>query len=414
MNAEILAIGTELLMGQIANTNAQYISMRLADIGINVYYHSVAGDNPVRIRECLGIALGRSDILIVTGGLGPTKDDLTKEIISEFFGLKLVVHQDILAKMQEFFGKLNRPMSNNNIKQAYLPEGCFVVTNSNGTAPGCIIETGSNTIVMLPGPPQEMKSMLDETVLYYLQGKSDKKLFSKYVRIFGVGESMVEQNIMDLIDNQSNPTIAPYAKEGEVTLRITAGAPSAEHAVALVEPVVDEIRRRFGDTVYSTENKDLNMVVVEMLLNGNLTISIAESCTGGSLSSKLTDIPGISQVFDRAFITYSNRSKIENLGVKAKTIEKYGAVSKETAFEMATGVLSVSGSDIGFAITGVAGPGGGTEDKPVGLVYIALADSNGEKEYKELRLWGSRQRIRNVTVLHSLDMIRRYAARRIN
>ncbi len=259
-----------------------------------------------------------------------------------------------------------------------------------------------------------MKSMLDETVLDYLQGKSDKKLFSKYVRIFGVGESIVEQNIMDLIDNQSNPTIAPYAKEGEVTLRVTAGAPSVEHAASLVEPVVDEIRRRFGDAVYSTENKDLNMVVGEMLLNGNLTISIAESCTGGLLSSKLTDIPGISGVFDRAFITYSNKSKIENLGVNAKTLEAFGAVSKETALEMATGVLSVTGTDIGFAVTGVAGPGGGSEDKPVGLVYIALADSKGEKEFKELRLWGSRQRIRNVTVLHSLDMIRRYAARRIN
>lgn len=407
MNAEILAVGTELLMGQIANTNAQYISARLPDVGIGVFYHSVVGDNPARLKECLSLALSRSDVVIMTGGLGPTQDDLTKETVASAMNRKLVLDQDSLDKMQAFFKKLNRPMTDNNIKQAYLPENCIIIRNKNGTAPGCIIEEGGKVVVMLPGPPSEMRPMLDDTVIPYFYDKSEFKLESRFLRIFGIGESAMEDRIMDLIDAQTNPTIAPYAKDGEVTLRITARYPKTGSHEDLITPVVEEIKKRLGDTVYSMENRNMEEVAAELLLSTNTTIAIAESCTGGLVSSKLTDIPGISKVFERGFVTYSNLSKIESLGVNEKTLEKYGAVSRETAIEMADGARNVSHSDLGLSITGIAGPGGGTEEKPVGLVYVALSSNTGV-ECKELNLWGGRNRIRNVTALNAFDMIRRH------
>ena len=406
MNAEILAVGTELLMGQIANTNAQYISRRLNDIGVNVYFHSVVGDNPHRLQECMDIAFRRSDAVIMTGGLGPTQDDLTKETVSGHMGRKLVLHDESLKKIEEFFKSIKRPMTQNNVKQAYLPEDCIVLTNDNGTAPGCIIEGGGKTVVMLPGPPSEMKPMFEKFVIPHFEAKSGYTLVSKYIRIFGIGESAMEEQILDLINSQENPTIAPYAKEGEVTLRLTARYDKGGENADLLSPVIHEIVRRFGDNVYSLEDKNLEEVVGELLIEKNITIAAAESCTGGLVSSKLTNIPGISQVFNRAVISYSNEAKMENLGVGAETLQKHGAVSRETAVEMAEGVRRLAKTDIGISITGIAGPGGGTEKKPVGLVYIALAD--GESTLcKELRLWGDRNRIRNVTCLHVFDMIRR-------
>jgi competence/damage-inducible protein CinA C-terminal domain len=406
MNAEILAVGTELLMGQIANTNAQYISARLPDIGIGVYYHSVVGDNPARLKECLNLALSRSDIIVMTGGLGPTKDDLTKETVAEAMNRKLVLDQESLDKMRSFFKNLKRQMTDNNIKQAYLPENSFIIRNKNGTAPGCIIEEGGKTIVMLPGPPSEMKPMFDDTVIPYFEEKSEYKLVSKFLRIFGIGESAMEDMILDLVENQTNPTIAPYAKDGEVTLRITAKYPKSMVSKDIIAPVENEIKKRLGDTVYSSENKNIEEVTAELLLETGTTIAIAESCTGGLVSAKLTDISGISSVFDRGIVSYSNKAKAETLGVKLETLDKYGAVSSETAIEMAVGVRNISHTDLGLSITGIAGPGGGSAEKPVGLVYVALASEKGI-ECKELKLWGSRSRIRNVTALHAFDMVRR-------
>jgi len=394
-------------MGQIANTNAQYISAELPKIGIGVYYHDVVGDNRERLIECFSMALSRSDIVILTGGLGPTRDDLTKETVAEVMNRKLVLDQKSLDVMIEFFAKRNRVMSENNLKQAYLPEGCIIIRNKNGTAPGCIIEEGEKTVILLPGPPSEMRPMFDETVMPYLASKSDVKLVSRYLRIFGIGESATEDRIIDLVDSQSNPTIAPYAKDGEVTLRITARYPKDGPHEDIIEPVVEEIRKRFGDAVYSDDNSSLPEVAARLLLEKKKTVSVAESCTGGLLSAKLTDIPGISAVFERCIVTYSNRSKVEELGVRQETLDKYGAVSNETAREMAEGIRRVSGSDIGVSITGIAGPGGGSAEKPVGTVYIALADKNGSKAQK-LELWGGRERIRNVACLHTFDMIRRY------
>jgi nicotinamide-nucleotide amidase len=411
MKAEILAVGTELLMGQIANTNAQYISNRLPDVGVGVYYHSVVGDNPGRLKECLQLALSRCDTVIMTGGLGPTQDDLTKETVAELMGRKLVLHQESLDKITAFFEKLNRPMAQNNVKQAYLPENSIIIRNNNGTAPGCIIEKEGKAVILLPGPPSEMKLMLEETVLPYFSEKMEYKLVSRFLRIFGIGESSMEEQLIDLIENQTNPTLAPYAKEGEVTLRVTARCSNEEEGEALIAPVVEEIIRRLGSTVYSTEGKNLEQVAGELLLKKDITVAFAESCTGGLLSSRLTDIPGISRVFDRAIVTYSNEAKVENLGVKRETLEKFGAVSTETAEEMAAGIRSVAKTDLGLSITGIAGPGGGTAEKPVGLVYIALAHRNGV-ESKELKLWGNRDRIRNVACLYAFDMIRRHVMER--
>lgn len=407
MNAEILAVGTELLMGQIANTNAQYISSRLPDVGVNVYYHSVVGDNPGRLKECLCIALKRSDIVIMTGGLGPTQDDLTKETVADVLNRKLVLHEESLNIMKSFFAKLNKTMTSNNIKQAYLPENSIIIKNRNGTAPGCIIEEGNKVVIMLPGPPNEMKPMFEDHVIPYFKNKAGHRLVSKYVRIFGLGESEMEDKLIDIIKSQTNPTIAPYAKQGEVTLRITARYEDSTESEDIITPVLNKIKERLGDKVYSTENKNLEEVVGELLIKNKITISVAESCTGGLVSSALTNIPGISQVFDRGIVSYSNKAKVENLGVKQQTLERYGAVSEETVKEMALGVRGLADTDLGLSITGIAGPGGGTKEKPVGLVYIALADRNNVK-FKKLKLWGERSRIRHVTTLHALDMIRRW------
>lgn len=407
MNAEILAVGTELLMGQIVNTNAQYISQRLNSIGINVYYHSVVGDNPVRLKSTLELALKRSDVIIMTGGLGPTQDDLTKETVSSIMGKKLILHDESLKRIEDYFKRLNRPMMKNNIKQAYLPENCIVIRNDNGTAPGCIIEKEDKIIVMLPGPPSEMKPMLEDTVIPYFKAKSPEKIVSKYLRVFGIGESMLEEKIIHLIENQSNVTIATYAKEGEVTIRLTTKTnddATALKEIAFVEKKIVEI---LGDSLYSNEGKDLYQVVGEMLIHKGVTIAFAESCTGGLISSVITDIPGISAVFDRAVVSYSNKAKVESLGVKQDTLDKFGAVSKEVAIEMAEGIRKVAGTDLGLSVTGIAGPDGGTELKPVGLVYIALASKNGTV-CKELRLAGNRKKIRNYAVLNSFDMIRRW------
>lgn len=407
MKAEILAVGTELLMGQIVNTNAQYISSKLPEVGVGVYYHSVVGDNPDRLEDSLKLALERCDIVITTGGLGPTQDDLTKETISRVCGKKLVIHEESLNKIKNYFSRLGRQMTPNNEKQAYMPEGCIVLKNNNGTAPGCIIEMGEKTVIMLPGPPVEMKPMFLDYVMPYFKNKGAYSLESVILRVFGIGESAMETKIMDLIDGQTNPTIATYAKEGEVTIRVTASVPMGQSAEQILMPVVNEIKRRTGENLYSHKDESLDSVAAGLLLENNITIATAESCTGGLISEMLTDVPGISRVFMGGAVTYSNEAKMEYLGVKEQTLKAHGAVSRETAAEMAEGIRKRLKTDIGISVTGIAGPGGGTDEKPVGLVYVGLSGDGGTIT-KELRLSGNRKKIRTITALNVFDLIRRY------
>ena len=406
MKAEILSVGTEILLGDIVNTNAQYLAKRLADLGISVYHQSVVGDNPERLFEGFRLALSRADLVITTGGLGPTKDDLTKEIAFEYFGKESVVHEDSLKVLKSHFKDMNRPMTQNNLKQAYFPGDVMVLPNNNGTAPGCIIEEEEKIVVLLPGPPREMKPMFEESVVTYLQKYQQGVLLSKVLRVVGVGESSAAEILEDILDNQTNPTVAPYAKDGEVTFRITAKADTYEEAAILIEPMEAEIRSRLGSNIYGEGNTTLESVLCEMLVNKNLTIATAESCTGGMVASTLINYPGISSVFMESAVTYSNEAKINRLGVKAETLDKYGAVSSEVAAEMAQGIAKTAGTKIGLSTTGIAGPEGGSMEKPVGLVYVGLY-MNGEVKTKMLRLSGDRQRIRQRATMQLLDWLRR-------
>jgi len=406
MTAEILAVGTELLMGQIANTNAQYISQRLAELGVCVYFHSVVGDNPARLEETLNRALDRSDIVITTGGLGPTKDDLTKEVIAKTMNRKLVFHEEVFEKVRDFFMRKHRIMVKNNEKQAYLPANCLVIPNLNGTAPGCIIEEGNKAVIMLPGPPKEMQPMFSDTVFPYLKQKKGLVLVSKMLKIFGIGESEMESRLINLIDKQDNPTIAPYVSQGEITVRVTARCANEEEASKLLNPVVNEIKEKLGSLVYSEEGESLEQVVFNLLKENGLVMATAESCTGGLLAGKITSISGASEIFEQGYITYANKAKIDNLGVLEETINKYGAVSRETALEMVNGLKKKTKASVCVSITGIAGPDGGTPEKPVGLVYIGLSISD-KVVCKSFELMGDRERIRNDACMRALDMIRR-------
>jgi len=403
--AEILSIGTELLMGQIANTNAQFISKHFSEVDIFVYYHSVVGDNKKRIKSSLLLALDRADVVITTGGLGPTQDDITKEVISEVLNKPLVVNEEILKEIRKFFIEKGKTMTINNEKQAYFPIDSILIKNKMGTAPGCLIKHNDKYVIMLPGPPSEMEPMFLQFVIPFFAKKGAYQLKSKYIRIFGIGESAMESKISDLISSQSNPTIAPYAKQGEVTLRVTARYNrEKENANDILYPTINKIKKRLGEYIYSYDNEELKVVAYKKLYNNNIKISLAESCTGGLLAKYITDIPGSSNIFDSSIVTYSNEAKIKLLGVKKDIIDQYGAVSKQVAIEMVKGLNKKTTSQLVLAITGIAGPGGGTKEKPVGLVYISL----GYKEkinVRKLNLWGSRDRIRHVTCLNAFDFI---------
>ena len=313
MVAEILAVGTELLMGQIVNTNAQYLTKRLNDVGVNVYYHSVVGDNPIRLKECLRLALSRSDVVITTGGLGPTKDDITKEAVAEIMGMKLVRDEETFRNIRCFFERVNRKMLVNNIKQADIPEGCTIIPNKNGTAPGCLIEKDGKTIIMFPGPPKEMIPMFEETIYPYLEQKTGQIIGSRMLKVFGIGESEMEMKIMDLVEAQSNPTIAPYVNMGEIVIRVTARSKNYDEAMKMIDPVIERIKERLGSDLYAYSGETLEETVVQLLIGKGISISTAESCTGGMLASKLVNVPGVSDVFTNGFITYSNQSKIDVL-----------------------------------------------------------------------------------------------------
>lgn len=404
MDCEILSVGTELLMGQIANTNAMYISGKLQEIGVNVYYHSVVGDNASRMEDVFKLALGRSDLIILTGGLGPTEDDITKEIVSQVLNKRLEFRNDVYAAIEDYFVRNNKRNAPNNRKQAYVPEGSIVVQNKVGTACGFILEVDSKIVVMLPGPPVELKPMFEDTVLPYLCNRTNRMIISKYVRVIGLGEADVCDRISSLIHEQRDPTIATYCELGEVLIRVTTSG-SREECYVKLRPVVKRIYECLGDYVYSEDGERLEEVVVKFLRESNKSISCAESCTGGLLSAKITSVSGASQVFNRGIVSYSNIAKMENLNVPREVLDKYGAVSRETAQCMADGVRYVANTDIGVSITGIAGPTGGTKEKPVGLVYIALSTKD-KVVVKETRLNGDRDKIRELTCKNVLNLIR--------
>lgn len=405
MNAEILAVGTELLLGDIVNTNAQFIAQGLAELGIDVYYQTVVGDNPERLKSAMHSAFDRADIIITTGGLGPTEDDLTKEIGAQYFGRKLVLDERALDRIKKFFDKMKRPMTDNNVKQAMVPENAVVMYNANGTAPGIIIENEKQILIMMPGPPREMKPMFSQQVKPYLASKQEYTLVSRVLRIAGVGESAMEMQVKDLIASQTNPTVAPYAKDVEAVLRITARAENADEAEKIIEPVAQEIYSRFGKSVYAEGETSMQETVAQMLVKRNKTIAVAESCTGGLVASRLIEYPGISSVLLEGAVTYSNEAKMRRLGVKRETLEAYGAVSAETAVEMAEGIAKSSGASIGLSTTGVAGPGP-SEGKPEGLVFIGVY-IEGKTYVKELNLAGKRNVIRERAAYNALDYLRR-------
>ena len=376
MKAEILCIGTELLLGDIVNTNAAFLSQQLARLGIDVYHHTVVGDNPKRLEEALKISFDRSDLVITTGGLGPTYDDLSKETICNYFNRELVLHQPSMDKLTEFFSKFPHKMSENNLKQAYQPKGAVVFPNHSGTAPGCAMEENGKIAILLPGPPREMKLMFEREVTPYLQKFSTHAIVSKDLRLFGIGESLVESLLKDLMMQSKNPTIAPYAKENEVELRITAAAPTPEQGYQMMEPIIEKIDRLVGQYIYGINVPNLQTALVDFLMKHHISISCAESCTGGLVSKSITDIPGCSAIYPGGVCSYSNDMKMKWLGVREETLLKHGAVSEECALEMAEGIRKATGADLGVSTTGVAGPDGGTDEKPVGLVYVAVSGKN--------------------------------------
>lgn len=406
MVVELISVGTEILLGNIVNTNAAYLSEQCALLGLSLYFETAVGDNEKRLEETLRTALGRSDIVILSGGLGPTQDDLTKETAARVMGKRLVLDEHSKARIEEYFqNSQNGQITENNWKQAMVPEGCIVVDNQNGTAPGIIIEEGEKAVILLPGPPGELKPMFERAIYPYLNEKRPETICSVMVKMCGVGESAAETKIKDLIDAQTNPTIATYAKTGEVHLRVTASAKDEKEAKKLIKPVLKELRNRFGSCIYTAdENVTLEKAVIDMLRERELTLTTAESITGGMLAARLTDVPGASEVFKQGLVTYCNRAKRKLLDVKKTTLKDYGAVSEKTAKEMAKNGAFITGSDICLSLTGIAGPDA-AEDKPVGLVYIACS-YNGKVTVQEYHLKGERAKIRESAVVKALTLLR--------
>jgi len=394
-------------MGQIVNTNAQFIAQKLREAGISCYHQTVVGDNEGRLLDALEFAASRSDIVITTGGLGPTADDLTKETIAKFCGVDCVLDEESLQCIKDRFSQMGRCMAQNNVKQAEMPQGCMILKNNNGTAPGAILEYNGTYFIMLPGPPFEMKGMFNDYVADFLRGKTGGGIFSKTLRIFGIGESDLEIKIANVMQNQTNPTVAMYAKIGEVTLRLAANAATQEEADKLIAPVEAEIRNTLGDMVYGEgEENSLHNVVVGMLRGRGLKLATAESCTGGLVAEKITEIPGASEVFDMGVVAYSNAQKEKLLGVPADTLAKFGAVSEEVALEMCKGAARLSGADIAVSVTGIAGPDGGSAEKPVGLVHIGIC-AGDFAECRRHTFTGSREIVRQRAAMNALDMVRK-------
>ncbi|MCK8826531.1 competence/damage-inducible protein A [Natroniella acetigena] len=406
MKAEIIAIGTELLLGQIVDTNSQWLAQQLARIGIDLYYKQTVGDNKDRVVDILQQSLKRANLVIMTGGLGPTQDDLTREAIAEALDVKLAKNEQLATEIEDFFAERDYQMTENNFKQAYLPIGAEGISNPQGTAPGVLVEQEGKIIVALPGVPQEMKVMIQEEIIPYLQDSilDDEIIKSKVMKLYGIGESSLEEEIADILEEQTNPTIAPLASRGEVKLRLTAKADSLAEAEQMIAEKIAELEERIGDYVYGYDEEGLEEAVAKLLLEHGLTLATAESCTGGLLGARLTDVSGSSAYFERGVISYSNQAKQELLGVAEETLRQYGAVSSQTAQEMALGIKKRAGTDLGLAITGIAGPTGGTPQKPVGLVYIAVADKEDVTSYK-YQFKGGRERVKFLTSQQALKLL---------
>ena len=402
MKTAILTVGTEILFGQIVNTNAAFLSRELNNLGYDVMYHYSVGDNPGRLAELIEFAFRDCDMIITTGGLGPTQDDLTKEVIAQAMGDRLVVSPEALSALKDRYERSGRPMTENNLKQANMPESAQILPNDQGTAPGFWLEKKGKIIVSMPGPPREMTNMFEKEVKPRLISRQDSVIYYKILRTFGLGESKMETVLLPLIDGQTDPTIATYAKEGECSLRIASKRPTKEEAEAAVADMTARVMDIIGEYVYSTDNEELADVVANMLLDKNITISCAESCTGGLFAGTLINTDGISKVFDRGIVTYSNEAKIKELGVKAETLDTFGAVSPETAAEMAEGIRVKTGTDMAVSVTGIAGPGGGSADKPVGLVYIGIAYDGKTDVVKAQMRNVTRNWNRNYAVLNML------------
>ena len=408
MKAEMIAVGTEILLGDIVNTDAQVISMGLNELGIDVYYQTVVGDNPERLKEVLDIARKRSDLIITTGGLGPTLDDLTRETIAEAFGKQLVLHKPTLRRITAFFEQIGREMTQNNVKQAMLPADCKVLANDWGTAPGCVFEADGVHVMMLPGPPRECTPVFRTAGMAYLARLADGVIVSHHIRIFGIGESTMEEKLHDLMEHSSNPTVAPYAKDGECLVRVTAKADTKEAAEQLLEPVVRQVCDQLGDVVYGVDVSDLAHAVAKVLTEKGLSLSVAESCTGGLLSKRITDVPGASVFYKGGACTYCNEIKVKVLGVKQETLDRYTAVSSQTAREMAEGIAKAYGTDLGIGITGYAGPDGGEDGTPAGTIYIGIYD-RGRTQVRCILSPRGREGARWEAANHALDMILRAA-----
>lgn len=406
MIVELISVGTEILLGNIVNTNAAYLAEKCAGLGLFCYYQTVVGDNEERLYGTIQTALDRSDIVILSGGLGPTQDDLTKEVTAKVLGKKLYLDEHSKERIKEYFNKREIIITDNNWKQAMIPEGAVIVDNENGTAPGVIMEENGKVVILLPGPPNELVPMFEQSIVPYLKEKTPDVLYSQTVKICGIGESKAESMIEDLLKKQTNPTIAPYAKTGEVHFRVTAKAQDEKSAKKLCKPIVKELKSRFGDKVYSTEEDvTLEKSVVDLLLAHKLTVSTIESCTGGLLAGRIINVPGVSEVFKSGYVTYSNKAKKKLVGVKKSHLIKYGAVSDVVAVDMAKGGAAFSKADVTVAITGIAGPDGGTEEKPVGLIYIAC-NVKGNVEVKEYHFSGTREKIRQTCVASALTFMR--------
>lgn len=406
MKAELISIGTELLLGDIVNTNAQFLAKELASLGIDVYHQCVIGDNEERVLMAFEEAFNRCDIIITTGGLGPTQDDLTKELGAKFFNKKMVFHEPSLDWIKKYLAIDDEEILEANKNQAYFPEGSIILPNEQGTAPGAIISENNKTLIILPGPPKEMKLMFKNHVVKYLSNLTGEIIKSKTLRIFGVGESLMAKKINDIIQGSTNPTVAPYAKEYEVTLIVTAKGESEEKCDLLINSKCDEIKCILKEYIYGEGEKSLDTVVAELLCEKSFSIATAESCTGGMIAATLISYPGISKVFKEGAVTYSNEAKIKRLGVSEETLNKFGAVSKETAKEMAEGMARVANTDIAISTTGLAGPDGGTDEKPVGLVYIGIF-IKGKIIVEKFNFTGDREAVRRKATMNALNILRK-------
>ncbi len=408
MVAEIIAVGTELLLGNIVNTNAKFLSEQLAFLGFDVHFQSVVGDNPTRLKSVVELAKKRSDVIVMSGGLGPTQDDLTKQTVCEVFGDVLRFDEEENAKIENFFKALKRTMTENNRRQAMVPTNGEKIPNANGTAPGMIFKDGTKYAILLPGPPNELYPMFTNKVKPFLESLSDSVLYSTNLNVIGVGESTLETMVEHLL-NAQNPTSALYAKTSEVRVRVTAKAKTTEIAQQMCEETVKQFYEILGNNIYDRDSESLEQTVVNLLIDKGKTVATAESCTGGLLAQMITGVENSSNIFGYGTVAYANEAKMKVLCVSGETLEKYGAVSKQTAAEMAKGARQLSGADFGIGITGIAGPGGGTDEKPVGTVYIGIAFNGEVYVQKAVIKDRSREYVRMSSATRALDMLRRAA-----